>query len=205
MSFRKGEGETMSRKISAILGILLLLSALPAGAASNDQGRVELTPFAGYRFGGEIHDVESAGSVEAADGSSYGVMLDFEVEPSAFVEIRYSLQATQLKATNSVFGAGQVKLADLDVEHYMLGGTYQWESKGVMRPFVSADLGAVRFAPSGFGSDTRLAFSIGGGVKLPMAKHLGLRFDARWVTAFFSSNSEIFCNGGSCLVLSSGT
>lgn len=193
----------------AILAVVAAFAVVPLGAATipkTDTGAVEITPFIGYRFGGDLDHVEGANQVEVAEGTSYGIMLDFEVEPDAFVEIRYSLQSTQLTATGSPFGAGKVDVTDLDLEHYMVGGTYQWETPTAARPFVSADLGAVRFDPQGFDSETRFGFAIGGGVKLPMGKHAGLRFDGRWVSSRLSGNTDLFCtSAGACLVVSEGT
>ena len=109
---------------------------------------MEVTPFYGYRFGGDISEVENARDVKIAEGSSYGFMLDIQVEPGAFVELRYSRQSTELKASDSVYGAGQVDVTDIDVDHFMLGGTYEPETSHPIRPFVSADL-AVRRAVGG--------------------------------------------------------
>jgi hypothetical protein len=186
--------------------IAVILAAGPAWAAAPQDRSFEMTPFAGYRFGGDLGDVEGADNLKVAEGSSFGIMLDWEVEKDAFVELRYSLQRTELQARGSSFGAGLATVADMDLEHYFLGGTYQWENETSFRPFVSADLGVVRFVPSGSGSDTRLAFAVGGGVKVPMAKHLGLRFDGRWVLNRISGNTEIYCNSpGQCLIVADGT
>ncbi|HKB06870.1 MAG TPA: hypothetical protein VKF61_01175, partial [Candidatus Polarisedimenticolia bacterium] len=136
----------------------------PSGSFPVSKGSVEFTPFYGYRFGGDINDVENARDVKVAEGSSYGLMLDIQVEPGAFVEIRYSRQSSELQASDSVYGAGQVDVTDIDVDHYMLGGTYEPQTSHPVRPFVSADIGAVHFSPQGFGGETRFAFGLGGGV-----------------------------------------
>jgi len=39
-----------------------------------------------------------------------------------------------------------------------------------------------------------------------MAKHVGLRFDGRWVINAISGETEIYCNSlGQCLVVADGT
>jgi outer membrane protein with beta-barrel domain len=178
----------------------------PSGSFPTSKGSVEITPFYGYRFGGDISDVENARDVKVAEGSSYGLMLDIQVEPGAFVELRYSRQSSELKASDSVYGAGQVDVTDIDVDHYMLGGTYEPETSHPVRPFVSADVGVVHFSPQGFDGETRFAFGLGGGFKLPIANHFGLRFDGRWVATRLSGSTDIYCNSsGSCLVVSEGT
>jgi hypothetical protein len=45
----------------------MLFAALPAWAGGS-RGRVEITPFAGYRIGGEVQHVEATSSAEAAEG-----------------------------------------------------------------------------------------------------------------------------------------
>jgi hypothetical protein len=46
---------------------------------------------------------------------------------------------------------------------------------------------------------------VGGGVKVPLAKHFGLRFDGRWVINRISGDTEIYCSStGQCLVTSDG-
>jgi opacity protein-like surface antigen len=186
--------------------IAVFLVAGPASAAALQQRSFEMTPFYGYRFGGDLGRVEGTDSVKVAESPSYGIMLDWEVEKDAFLELRYSLQRTELQAEGSVFGPGLATVADMDLEHFFLGGTYQWENTTQFRPFVSADLGVVRLDPSGSARDTRFAFALGGGVKMAMAKHLALRFDGRWVLNRISGETEIYCGSpGQCLVTTEGT
>jgi opacity protein-like surface antigen len=196
----------------AALALVALVVSVPASWAAEkeeDEGweeRVEITPFIGYRIGGDLPYVEGAARVSIPEGTSYGLMLDFKVYEGGFIEVRYSVQKTELDATNSPLGPGQVKVTDLDVEHYFIGGTYEWETSTMALPFVSADLGGVRFDAPGFHARTSFAFSLGGGVKLPLAKHVGLRFDGRWVSAFINGNTDLYCDSaGFCIVVSDGT
>jgi opacity protein-like surface antigen len=195
----------MSGKWRAVAAIALggaVISAPAAGA----EGKVEITPFVGYRVGGDLPYVEGASRASIPEGTCYGLMLDFRVEEDGFIEVRYSIQKTELDVTNSPLGPGQVKVTDLDVEHYFVGGTYQWETSTMALPFVSADVGGVRFDAPGFHADTSFAFSLGGGVKLPLSKHLLLRFDGRWVTAVINGNTDLYCDSaGFCLVITDGT
>jgi len=195
-----------SRLELVVLAMIVTVAPVWAGPSPASKGSVEVTPFYGYRFGGDIGGVENAGDVEIAEGSSYGFMVDIEVQPGAFVEVRYSRQSSELKASNSVFGAGQVTVTDVDLDHFMLGGTYQPETTHPVHPFVSADVGAVHFSPQGFDGETRFAFGLGAGVKVPIADHFGLRLDGRWVATRLSGSTDLYCNsGGSCLVVSEGT
>jgi opacity protein-like surface antigen len=190
----------------ALTTLLVVAPAWTAAWAGTGKAAVEITPFYGYRFGGDIDHIEDAGGAEVSEGNSYGIMVDIEVEKDGFIELRYSRQSSELKATDSDFGTGKVTVADIDVDHWMVGGTYQWEVSSPVRPFVSADLGVVHFSPQGSDGETRFAFGIGAGVKLPISDHLGLRFDGRWVASRLSGESDFFCSSnGSCLVVSEGT
>jgi hypothetical protein len=185
---------------------LVLAGSLLSGSALAKEGTVEITPFVGYRFGGDLPDVESGGRMSIPEGMSYGLMLDFMVKEGGFIEVRYSVQKTELDATDTSLGSGQVKVTDLDVEHYFVGGTYQWETSTPALPFVSADVGGVRLDAPGYNPNTSFAFSLGGGVKLPLAKHFAMRFDGRWVTARISGDTDLYCDSsGFCLVTSEGT
>ena len=43
-------------------------------------------------------------------------------------------------------------------------------------------------------------------MKVPLAKHFGLRFDGRWVLNRISGETEIYCDSmGQCLVVMDGT
>jgi opacity protein-like surface antigen len=188
------------------IAALVLLAPFVTGPASGAEKKVEITPFIGYRVGGDLPYVEGASRATIPESTSYGLMLDFRVERDGFIEVRYSVQKTELDATNSPLGPGQVKVTDLDVEHWFVGGTYQWETDTMALPFVSADLGGVRFDAPGFHAKTSFGFSLGGGVKLPLSKHLAMRFDGRWVSALINGNTDLYCDSsGFCIVISDGT
>jgi hypothetical protein len=171
-----------------------------AGAAS-----FEVTPFAGYTMGGEFSNAETGQPLSLNDTSSYGIMLDFKQamdskQPgTAWIELYFSSQQTKLKADQGAF-AGSPSL-DVNIEYYHVGGTYG-QSEGTVQPFVVGTLGATHMVPkgAGFESETKPSLSLGGGVKLYLTEHIGLRFDARWFGTLVSSNGGMFCSNGACLV-----
>jgi opacity protein-like surface antigen len=189
-----------------LLPVLALVGSLIPGGASRAEEKVELTPFIGYRVGGDLPNLEGSVHGNIAEGPSYGFLLDFLVEEGGYIEVLYSLQKTELDVTGAGFGPGQVKLTNIDVEHYFVGGTYQWETDTPALPFVSAHLGGVRFDVPGFNGETQFGWSLGGGVKLPLAKHVGLRFDGRWVSTFLNGSTALYCNSaGFCAIAAEGT
>ncbi len=78
------------------------------------------------------------------------------------------------------------------------------------RPYLAATLGGTYISPDaeGLKSDTFWSFSIGTGLQVFPAKHLGLRLEARAWGTLLSSSSSLFCSsgpdGGACAIAVSG-
>jgi len=187
----------MQTRIRMFLGVLLVagMSAAPVARAAD----VEITPFAGYTMGGDLTNSETGQSLSFNDTSSYGIMLDFKQAEDSWVELYFSRQQTSLKADQGLFVGSP--LLDIDIDYYHLGGTYGAAS-GKLRPFVVGTLGATYMDPKagGLSSETKFSLSLGGGARLYLTKHLGLRFDARWFGTFVGGSGSVFCSNGACLV-----
>ncbi len=74
-----------------------------------------------------------------------------------------------------------------------------------VRPYIAGGLGATHFVPHGSGLDRKTYFSIslGGGVKIPISGHVGLRFEGRGFMTILPDSTEIFCvssGGAACNV-----
>ena len=67
-------------------------------------------------------------------------------------------------------------------------------------------IGAARFSPDAVGLDdeTKLAFSAGGGMRIPITDHFGVRFDARAFLTVLDSEGDLFCvstgGAGTCAI-----
>jgi len=191
----------------AVLGLSVpAAAAAPRGAP--DAIRFEITPYYGYRFGGEFGDVDFAGvsSLEIQDGSAYGLILSFYVHPNGQVELQYSQQRTELQGSGSFFLSSGDKLFDLNVETWQVGGNFTAGAPNdPVRGFLGFSLGLTNFEPqaSGFEGDSQFAFSFYAGAKVALAKHFGLRFQGQWVATYVDSNDEVFCDPfGFCFVVS---
>jgi len=186
-----------------VLLIAGITMASPVGAAG-----VEITPFAGYTGGGDFTNATTGKSLSFQDTSSYGIMLDFKQAVdqqggSPWIEGYVSRQQTKLKTDQTLFSGGPS--LEMDVEYYHLGGTYT-QSTGKVQPFVVGTFGATHFDPkqSGFDSETKFSLSLGGGVKMYLTEHVGIRLDARWFGTLFNGSGGIFCSNGACLVTVQG-
>jgi opacity protein-like surface antigen len=179
--------------------VAALAGATPAVAG------VEITPFAGLRFGGGFEDTNTGTSISLNDSGSYGLVVDFDISLDQQIEIYLSRQSTTLSANGTFTGN---PLFDLTVEYYHFGGLYLIDVQSDrVRPFVSGGLGLTRMNPQGEGlsTETRFSLSLGGGAKFFLTDRLGLRLDARGIFTALSSNGTVFCSGGCAIsVQSSG-
>lgn len=184
------------------VAVALVLGALASAAAAQ---RIEITPFVGYRFGGELEG-EIGGlrpdiltpDLEADDGESLGVVVDLALALGLQLEFLVERQETDLQVDLGLFSGAA--LTRLDIDYYHLGLVYQWPI-GPVHPFVGGSLGITRFAPDLAGLDdaTRPSGSLGGGVKIFISKNLGFRVEGRLFSTLIEDDDLAFCGPlGSC-------
>lgn len=193
---------------------LLLLLMMPAFAQAEVKYGVEITPFAGYRLGGEFEDDDDDGNTTGADvdideASSVGLIVNWPSVANTEWEIYLGRQATSLE-TDALFAPTDTPSADLDITYLQAGGTYWFDGERA-RPFIVATVGASRFEPddSSFDSETFFAFGIGGGYKIAPTSRIGLRLEGRLFGSVLDSDEAVFCRSGGavsgCLVSVSGS
>ena len=163
--------------------------------------RFEITPFAGYRTGGGFTVIEGGPRFDINNGLSYGAFLDVNLRNNNFkIELLYSRQDSEVVAETIL----EPELLKLAVDYYQAGVLQEVGRPGA-RWYISALLGATRFAPKRFDSETHFSASIGGGLKFFPSRNLGLRFDGRAHATFVGGSSGAFCSNGSCVFLHSGS
>jgi len=172
---------------------MLLVAAAGAHAQS-----VQITPFAGYAFGGSVRDtgLDEERSFDAA--LAYGGAISFPISESWRFELLYSRQPTKLEG-------GLGSSFDVTIERYLAG--FQ-EEKGQenVRWFGSVWVGATRFVPGldGFDTATKFGGGVGLGVKTFFGKNVGLRLEARGFYTLVSGEGGVACVNGNCLFAFSG-
>jgi hypothetical protein len=178
------------------LAVLLLTLPLPAVAAA----QVELSLLGGYRFGGGVDasvqdPVETSGRLELDDAASFGVHLGYPVGEGE-IEHLYPRQNTRLQTARLFTG---VPVFDIGVETWQFGGSYYFGEDGDrVRPFIGVGLGLTRLLPdpAALDDENRFSASFGAGAKVYLARHFGLRFEARGFFTVLDSEGNIFCGGG---------
>lgn len=189
-----------------LLAATLVLTSLPA-TAQESPAKFEITPYAAYRGGGDFEDEEGLIEFELEESNAWGLILNGTVEANTQWEVLYSSQSTSVDITGAIPDEPDF---DLDVEYLHIGGTYLFDGDRV-RPFMAATIGASRLKPrpTGFGSETFVSGSIGGGWKISLGNNLALRVEARGYATLVDSDSLLFCEssdaGGSCLLVVEGS
>lgn len=163
--------------------VALAFSSLPA-FAQGGPGGFELTPFGGYRFEGNVTIGDQFESifdegVDIDEGASYGVILDIPLSSGWQLEFLGSRQSTQAIRDGGLFNPRRA-VADLDVTYAHVGVAYNWRF-GQVTPFFAGSVGATLLDPDlpNADSETRASASLGGGVKVRLGEHIGVRLEGR--------------------------
>ncbi len=186
------------RRFSAAAAFLLLVALPPPVLAQT----VEIAPFMGYRFGGGLiadrttpYDPDIYREFDLAGSASYGVVVDIAATRQLTIEALASQSRARVETPGFFGPPGPVMVVD----RFLVGAQRQFRSAPV-RPFLSGLVGFTRYHPDveGAGSETRFGMAIGGGVKLELARHYGVRTDVRASTQFGGGGSGLYCGFGGC-------
>lgn len=185
-----------------LAGGLALRCAQAAPAEQRKENNFEITPFGGFMAGGEFEDplpaVGANGDLDVKEKANYGLFFDINASgPERQYELFYSRQATEVESAVPL---------DLDIEYLQIGGIVNFTDNEHVIPFFGITLGGARFTPDapGLDTETKLAFSVGGGVKIPVTDHIGIRLDTRAFITLLDSDANFFCvssgGAGTCRI-----
>jgi hypothetical protein len=183
-----------------VIAAAALLAAMPAWAQSSGGRPFELTAFAGARLGGEFEDGATAAPRDLDASGSFGLAAGFPLGGERTLELVWSHQEGRVGADD--VGGTPV---ELDLDLLTVGGTFEWVRPHT-RPFVSSTAGVMFLSPEGAGLDLEalLAFTVGGGLKVPLSECVALRFEARGVLTVALGGASGICGGGGCVLGFSG-
>ena len=163
---------------SATLTAAVMLAVLPAAGAA--QG-FEVTPFGGYRFGGDFFELLAAHPLDRDGALTLGLAVDVPFAGGSQVEGVFTRERANVPIT---VGASD----SASIDHWLVGGLQEL-SGGRARPFLTGLLGLTRYATDG-DSEIRFAVSAGGGVKLFPQSRVGLRLDGRAFTTIVDADAH---------------
>jgi hypothetical protein len=184
--------------VRGLFAVALSIVLTPAGLAAQ---RIEITPFGGFQFGGNLR-VQS-GDLSVSSGLNYGFTFDISFAPGGKIEFLYSRQKTDLKLEDGTTGAVST-LFDMAVEFIHVGVVYEWDLEKV-KPFVVLTGGVTRTVPQGVDRESaRWASGIfGGGAKTFISEQVGVKAQGRLAFSWVRAGDELFCApaiAGGCLV-----
>jgi len=178
-----------------LLAMLLLLVSVPAFA----QGTWEITPFIGWKTGGnlELTPENGAGQIHANDGFMGGLALGIDPRPDFTFEVRYHYMDSGIffQPRN---GSGDVDIANMAIHQVM--GDFLFSKPGRTEntfPYFLLGLGANIFdpgstngslgTPRNLSTETKFTWSLGVGVKKYNHSGSGARLDIRYNPTYINS------------------
>lgn len=193
MSASANDRSTIARRsyVRAVCAAIVLLGAAIAAPASaqnreRDYNRFELTPFGGYFGGGEFEDPTDDSERDTDNGTGYGLIFDIAAEHWRHYEILFADMDTEVEGATPF---------DMGVQYLHLGGIVSHPNAERVIPYFGLTIGATRFSPdqAGLDDETKFSFSAGGGLRIPITDHFGVRLDARAFVTVLDSDSDLFC------------
>jgi opacity protein-like surface antigen len=180
--------------------LVSLASLLPASAlfAQIRQNTVEISPYAGYLFGGRFARGTNAlfnSRVDVDDHATYGLRIGFNVTSNFQIELQGSRTETAFVTPEGgqIFGPGHQRLGDLDIDYLLGYMTFNFGHRRAV-PYVTLGAGIARLDPDVPGiraeRETRFTGSIGAGVKTFFTPNFGLRFDGRYYATSLDDSND---------------
>lgn len=180
---------------------LLLAAAIPAHA----QNRFEVDPFVGYETSASYPVSVTTGPtgsdpidrLRVNDSVAFGTFIDYSLTENFQPEFMWNRNNTSYSA-HDILTNSYISAYHSVIDQYQFGGLYMFRSSAVkLRPYVAASLG---FTHDSNGNDTpnrtEFSFSLGGGVKYYVSRHIGLRGDIRYLPTYGSSSNALYCYYG---------
>ena len=183
---------------SGSLTAFLVVACLVGGASTLGAQSVEITPFGGYRFGGDFFEIITRQPVDLDGAPALGVVVDVPLSNGLQVEGFFTHQDANV--VTPIAPLPPSRFWRITVDHWQGGGLQEF-GYGRVRPFLTGTLGLTRYATEG---DNEIRFSVaaGGGVKLFPVSHVGLRLESRLYATFDDADSRlVVCSSfaGGCL------
>ena len=161
-----------------------------------------ISPFYGYRFGGEVENADTGTKYTFEDSPAFGVFLDYA--PMDYYG-RYEVLWSHQDSSVDFHGDNGLGKVDIAIDVIQIGGVLEFGSER-LRTYVSGHVGATHFASDGYGDETDFSLGLGGGVKAFLTKNIYLRGDLRgFCTVTQAEGSFIYHNGVTVATFSGST
>jgi hypothetical protein len=181
---------------SRVIGAICCVACLIGAPATLRAQGVEITPFGGYRFGGDFFELLTGRPVDADGAPAVGVIVDVPLHEGLQFEALFTHQDARITVPSLV---GPPSRWQIDVDHLQAGGLQEY-ADGPVRPFATGMLGLTRY--SGVGdSEVRFTVGAGGGLKLFPVSKVGVRLGSQVFATFVHTDAQVVaCSVGVCFV-----
>jgi opacity protein-like surface antigen len=190
----------MRWKIALLAAVVL---AVPTGVTWA-QGGLEITPLAGYRWGGGLSTVPLFRNVDTEDTWSYGIGLGKTMPRNSGVEIawtHYSADVTaNLEGTNAEIKAGPLNRDDILLNGYW----YAYRANPQTLPFITAGIGASIFSSDKTETIGRFAWSLGAGIRREVSDRFALKIQGLWLPTWVTTGTGLWCDPFYCYTTGTG-
>jgi hypothetical protein len=173
----------------------------PATSAAGDA--YEFGAFSSYRFSGHLSDDTTGDTLKFGTAAGYGAVVDIPYNADGQLEFIWSHSREPLGPKSFFVGAPRF---DVDVDYFHIGGIHNL-SGGRVRPFVAGGFGVTRLDPqqSGLSAATEFSVGLGGGAKVWLTRHLGLRLEGRGYINLTDTHGSLFCGNNGCVARINGS
>lgn len=168
--------------------LFFLLLAAPAYAQ-----RTELSLLGGYTTAGDI-DQKAVGvqKLEVAGSFTWGVAAAHFFSDHVGAEASWVQQGSDLVIGTA---AGDAELFDMKLGALQGSFVYQFGAAGArLRPFLTAGIGASFLSADDLDGESKVAWSVGGGLKWFPTRRVGVRAQARYVPIQLNDSGSEVCD-----------
>jgi len=193
-------GGSMRHRINWILGLVFCLLCCGAANAQYGAERWEVTPFVGYETSGSYplsptSPLVTVNNLRIDGATSFGTFIDYSITRNFQTEFMWDRNQSQY-SEQQFPGAAYTRAFSSDVDQYQFGSLYMLLGRDHrIRPYVAASIGFTHEFNSGLTPNRMdFAYSIGGGVKYELSRHLALRGDARFMPTYANQGLAQYCD-----------
>ena len=195
----------MKFRAAGFAAFVALLISSAASAQVVRQGMVEISPFAGYLFGGDFARGTTTlfdSRVDVADHFDFGGRIGYYVTSKFQLEAQYTRSETNFEThdrrNDGLFGgSGRQNLGGLDIDYFLGSMVFNFGHQRAV-PYVTVGAGAARLTPHVSGTvatrETRFTTTLGAGLKMFFNRNVGMRFEGRYYGTSLPDSDRRTCD-----------
>jgi opacity protein-like surface antigen len=174
--------------VKRLAAFALALTASPAFAQHMD-----LTVLGGYSTAANIDKkTEGIEDLKVKGSFTWGLELDRDLSDHLGAEISWAQQRSALTIGTA---SGSADLFDMQVGRLHGNVLYRFGAPGAnVKPFLFAGLGGAFLTSRDVGTETKLSWGLGAGLKWAPSKNWGARLQARYTQVQLSDSSSDVCD-----------